>query len=144
MAGHADLVFVGDGNDAIEEVGDALPEGVGADHAGAGERRFGMRFGELPLVIERVAAAGHAAGAQHAENAHVVFDGGNAGLRAVADEGLQLLDVAIALRALRQHDGGMLFADRCSSIENGGAVQSMLMPYFAAMSTMRLSSSTVA
>ena len=57
----------------------------------------------------RIAAAWHAAGAQHAENAHVVLDGRNAGLRAVADEGLQLLDVAVALRALREHDGRMLF-----------------------------------
>ena len=84
---------------------------------GLGERRFGMRLRELPLVIERVAAARHAAGAQHAENAHVVFDGGNAGLRAVANEGLQLLDVAVALRTLRQHDGGMLFVIDVARLE---------------------------
>ena len=60
-------------------------------------------------MVHRIAAARRAAGAQHAEDAHVVFDRRNAGLRAVADEGLQLLDVAVALRALRQHDGRMLF-----------------------------------
>ena len=33
MAGHADFVLVGDGNDAVEEVSDALPEHVGSHHA---------------------------------------------------------------------------------------------------------------
>ena len=119
MTGHADFVLVGHGDDAIEKVGDALPESVGADRAGFGERGFGMRFGELPLVVERVTAAGHAADAQHAEDAHVVLDGRNAGLRAVADEGLQLLDVAVALGALREHDGGMLFAIDVAGFEEG-------------------------
>ena len=39
MAGHADLVLVGDRNHAIEEVGDALPERRRRRRAGARERR---------------------------------------------------------------------------------------------------------
>ena len=42
MQGHADLVLVGDGNDAVEEVGDALPDMVGVDVSGAGEGGRGM------------------------------------------------------------------------------------------------------
>ena len=43
MAGHADFVLVGDGDDAVEEIGDALPEGVGVDVAGPGEGWVGVR-----------------------------------------------------------------------------------------------------
>ena len=62
MTGHANLVLVGDGDDALEEVRDALPEGVGVDHAGLCERSVGMCLGELPLVVHSIAAALHAAG----------------------------------------------------------------------------------
>ena len=36
MARHADLVFVGDGDDAVQKIGDALPESVGIHHARRG------------------------------------------------------------------------------------------------------------
>ena len=59
MAGHADLVLVGHRNHAVEEVGDALPERIGIDMAGLGQRRLRMGFCEFQ-VCNRVAAARHA------------------------------------------------------------------------------------
>src|ERR1019366_4617116 len=109
MAGHANLVFVRNRNHPVEKLGDAFPEGVGVYAAGLGEWWVGVHFGELPIVIHRIAAAGRASRPENAEDAHVVFDAGDPGLRAVADKGLQRLDVAVALGTLGQHDGRMSF-----------------------------------
>jgi hypothetical protein len=70
---------------------------------------FRLRIGEVPDGVDRIAASGFRAGAQHTEDAHVVFDRQDAGLRAVTDEGLQGFDVAVSLGALREHDRGVLF-----------------------------------
>lgn len=148
MTGHADFVLIGDGDDAIEEVGDALPEGVGVDVAGDGEagfglldghglaggvvvasdgdgwagiRQLGLCCGEVPDCVDLVATAGPGPGAEDAEDAHVVFHGGYAGLGAVADEDLEGFDVAVALGALGEHDGGMLFAVDVGGLEDGWA-----------------------
>ena len=108
MAGHAYLVLIRDWNHAIQEVRDPLPEPVRVDLARDRERRLRMRLRQLPLAVARVAAPRRSARAQHAEDAHVVFDGRQPHLRAVPDHRLDRFDVAVALRALRQHDGGML------------------------------------
>ena len=47
---------------------------ISIDFAGFGERFGGRRLCQVPIVIERVAAAGDAPGSEHAQDAHVVFD----------------------------------------------------------------------
>jgi hypothetical protein len=46
--------------------------------------------------------------ADHAEQAHVVLDARDPGRRRVFDRGLEGFDLAIALRALAEHDVGVL------------------------------------
>ena len=118
VAGHANLVLVGNWDDAIEEVGDALPEGVGIDVSSDRKRRGGMRFGQLPYTVHFITTARLSTAAEDAEDAHVVFDRGQASLRTVANERLDALDVAVALRALRQHDCGVLFAVDVAGFED--------------------------
>ena len=65
---------------------------------------------QLVRVVTGVAAAGRAAGPQYTEDAHVVLDAGNLRRRTVLDHGLNLLDVAVALGTLAQHDCRMTFA----------------------------------
>ncbi len=110
VAGDAHLVFIGHRHDALQEVVDAFPESVGADNAGLGQRRvLGQRLLGIPAVMQRVAASRHAVGAHHAQHAHIVLDGPDAGGGAGADMVLEGFDIAVALRALAQHDGRVLF-----------------------------------
>lgn len=78
--------------------------------ARARQWRSGTRSFEAPGAVRRVAPSRRAAGAKVANDAQVVFDRRNAGGGAVADEGLEVFDVPIALRTLGQHDRGMFFA----------------------------------
>ncbi len=83
-----------------------------------------MGFGELPGAVHRIAAPGRASGANHPQDAHVVFDGGDARLGAVPDHGLQRLDIAIPFGTLRQHDRGVFFAIDVTRLQErrGGAI----------------------
>jgi hypothetical protein len=74
MTGHADLVLVGHWDHAIEKVSDTLPKSVGVYVPSPGERGCGMRLRELPCVVHRIAAPWDPSCAEHAEDAHVVFD----------------------------------------------------------------------
>jgi hypothetical protein len=118
VAGHANLVLVGDRDDAVEEVGDPLPEGVCINASGSGKRRGRMRFGELPYTVNLVPASGPRSITKHAENAHVVLDGRQASPRAITDKGLDALDVAVPLGALRQHDRGVFLTVDVAGFEN--------------------------
>src|ERR1017187_780326 len=68
-----------------------------------------MRIFQPPGAVRGIAPAGSPASAQHAQDAHVVFDGWDPRSRRVADHVLKRLDVAITLRALSQHDRRMFF-----------------------------------
>jgi hypothetical protein len=118
VAGHANFVLVGNWDDTVEEVGNPFSESLSIDVPGDGERRGRMRFGELPYAVHFITAARLPAAAEDAENAHVVFDGGQASLRTVADKRLDALDVTVPLRALRQHDSGMFLAVDIAGFEN--------------------------
>jgi hypothetical protein len=108
MAGDADLVLIGDRHHMRQEIIDPFPEGIGIDHARAGKRQLLLqRVLVIPLVVQGIAPAAYRAAAHHAQDAHIVFQGGDAGGGAVADQVLERLDIAIPLGALRQHDGGM-------------------------------------
>src|ERR1700722_7271395 len=100
VQGHTNLVLAGKGDDTIEKVGDALPGSVRIDHTGTGQWCLRFRLGELPGAIGRVSAPRGARDAQISDDLQVVLDGGNAGRGAVFDEGLEIFDVAITLRAL--------------------------------------------
>ncbi len=88
---------------------------------GAGWESLLLGVGEVPDGVLLVAAAGAGAGAEDAEDAHVVLDRGQAGGGAVADHELELFDVAVALGGLGEHDGGMLFAVDEAGLEDGRA-----------------------
>ena len=79
-----------------------------------------MRVGELPGAVHGIAAARGASGADDTQDAHVVFNGGDACLGAVFDHGLEGFDVAVALRTLRQHDGRMLFFIDVTGLQKWG------------------------
>src|ERR1700722_7165222 len=108
MQGHTNLVLAGNGDDPIEKVRDALPRRVRTDRTGTGQWRLRFRLRELPGTVGRVSAARGARNTQISDDLQVVLDGRNAGHGAVLDERLEVFDVAITLRALAQHDGGML------------------------------------
>ena len=72
--------------------------------AGRRERRLLLRLGQPPGAVARAAAARRVRGPQHANQVHVVLDGRDAGARAVADDRLDELDLALALGVLPEHD----------------------------------------
>ncbi len=98
----------GDGNDPVQKIGDALPGLILADGSGFGERRvlFGVGIDERAEL--RLPAAGRGAAADDAQDAHVVLQLRDAGAGGVAHHLLDVLDFAIALRALAEHDVGIL------------------------------------
>ena len=119
MAGHADLVLRRHRDDAIQKVGDAFPEGVGIHLAGTGQGRIGMAVFEAPGAVGGIAAARRASCAEHAQDAHVVFDRRNASGGAVADQRLHGRNIAVAFRALGEHDGGVPLAIDVAGGEEG-------------------------
>src|ERR1035438_9144510 len=109
VASNPDLVFRGYRYDAFKKIRNPLPGCVRVHRTGASERRGWVRILQAPGAVRSVAPAGSAASAQHTQDAHIVFDGWNPGSRTGADHILKGLDVAIALRALSQHDRRMFF-----------------------------------
>src|SRR5215208_4015477 len=107
MTRDSHLVLVGDRNDALEEIGDALTVSIVGDSAGLGQRRIRLGLGELEVCIHTVASTWFAASAQHAENAHVVLDARDSGGSAVLDHRLHAFNLSTALRALAEHDAGI-------------------------------------
>src|SRR5580700_2150043 len=67
-----------------------------------------MRVFQFPCTVCGIATPRSAADSEHPQYAHVVFDGWDASSRAVADHVLKGFNIAVALRALRQHDGRVL------------------------------------
>ena len=121
VAGHANLVFICHRDDPVEEVADAFPRHIRIDMTGASHWRVRMSLIQLPRVVHGVATSGRTAGAEHTEDAHVVFDGRNSRFRAVLNELPHRFDVAIALGTGRQHDGRMfLFVDVAGRKEGWG------------------------
>src|SRR5262245_39520673 len=110
MAGHANLVFRRNRNHSFKKVGDSFPVKVRLD--GSRPRKRTLRFGflEPPGTVGRTTASRRSFGPQHAEDAHVVFDGRNPGLGAVLDQFLNGFDISVPFRALAQHDGPPLGA----------------------------------
>ena len=111
MAGDAHLVLVGHRHHALEEIIDALPEGVGIDQARLGQRRvLGHRLLVVPLFIDGVAAARHFFQPRHAEQAHILY---LMSLMPVAAQvRIWFWKASISrsrCRALAQHDAGILF-----------------------------------
>src|SRR5689334_21033323 len=100
MTREAHLVFLRDGDDAIEEVRDALPVHV------RGHRPRGRRRGLLRRLIvderavSRAAASWLGAAANDAEQRHVVLECGNTRPGRVADHRADGVDLAIALGTL--------------------------------------------
>src|SRR5580658_2856484 len=56
MAGHANLVLVRHRNHTVEKVSDALPECTRIHMSSLGDRRLGMRIGQFPSRVHRIAA----------------------------------------------------------------------------------------
>src|SRR3989442_801993 len=106
MAGQSDFVLVGKGDHAFQEIGDALPINISRDAPSTGEGRPRGRVAKSPSTVSGSASARSPAGPQDTEDAHVVLDGRNLRFGAVADEVLETLDVAVALGALAEQDGG--------------------------------------
>src|SRR5260370_874987 len=91
-------------HDPLQEVSDPLPHRF-FTHRPALRRRSIL----FSLVVDEGAVTGPATptrafGPHHAEDCEVVLDGGNAGFGHVADHLANLLDFAIALGTLAQHD----------------------------------------
>ena len=108
MAGQAHLVLLRHGHDALHEIADALPGLLRAHRPGFGRR---VPVGRLLVIESAVSGAAAARGgfrAHYAENRHVVFQQPDARLRCVADHLADVVDLAVALRALAQHDVGAL------------------------------------
>src|SRR5206468_8486483 len=106
MAGQADFVLVGDGDQAFQEIGDALPINISRDAPSTSNGGPGRGVTKSPSTVSGSASARSPAGPQDTEEAHVVLDGRNLRFGAVADEVLETLDVAVALGALAEQDGG--------------------------------------
>ena len=104
MAAHLHFVFLGDGHDALEEVRDALPVRVGVHRAGDRRGVLVLVLGQHELAVLRRAAALDRPRARNAEDGEVVLRLEHAGFRDVADLLADVVDVAIALRALAQKD----------------------------------------
>ena len=143
MQGHADLVLVGDWDDAVEEIGDALPALFGGDVSGARGRGLGMRLGELPGGVGGIAATRGSSDALVADDLQVVLDGG---MPAAA----QFLIMIWSCSMSRSRSGlspsiiaGCLSTSTEIEARMGGVVIMTSMPFFAARSFIRLSSSTV-
>ena len=96
MTRGADLVLVADRDHAVEKIGDALPGRFFRDPSGARQLVGVLGLGQLPGAIAATAPAGCCSGSQHAEQAHVVFEGRDLGRGAGRDHFLDVLDVAIA------------------------------------------------
>src|SRR5438105_5431416 len=98
------FALLGHGHDPLQHVGDPLPHGVCTHRPTLSG--WSILFS---LVVDEGAVTGAATptrafGPHHAEDCEVVFDGGNAGFSHVADHLANLLDFAVALGALAQHD----------------------------------------
>src|SRR6266508_2621722 len=105
MTSHLHLVFRRDGNDPIEEVRDPLPVRVGIDLPGNRQRRILLRALEDELAVARGSASLRGTAARNADEGEVVFHLEDAGLRAIPDHLADVVDVAIAFRALAKIDG---------------------------------------
>src|SRR6185436_16888700 len=91
------LEFLGDGNDALEEVRDALPGEIRGDMPGVGERRILPRFGQAPGAVLRAASAFGRRRPQDTEQVHVVLDRRDAGSSGASDDLARLVDLLLAL-----------------------------------------------
>ena len=120
VAGHFDFVFVGDGDNAIEEVGDAFPIDVGGDGAGFGKRWFLLAFGVAEAALDGSATALGGFGGDDAEDGHVVLDGTDAGGFDVFDHLADVVDGAIAFGGLAVHDGGVFVLGDVGRAEGEG------------------------
>jgi len=108
MTRHADLVFFGHRDDPLQEIRNALPGGLFTDRAGFGERRILRRFLIHKSAVVRAAAARRGLRTHYAENGHVVLQGRDAGVRGIANHLADIVDFAVALGTLAQHDIGVL------------------------------------
>ena len=109
MAGHPTLCSSATGIDALEEVRDALPVGVCVDTA-----RLRSAAGPARLVVDERAVARAAAArrrlpfATTPRNVMLYLSAGMPARGGVADHLADVVDLAIAVRALAQHDVGIL------------------------------------
>jgi hypothetical protein len=107
MAGEADLVALGDRDDALEEVVDALPVLFFAEDTG--EAGGGVLVHQVPAEgrVARAAAAGLVGRARDADEIEIVFDRGDAGRRDVLDEAADGVDLAVAVGAVGEDVGAL-------------------------------------
>src|SRR5207247_11328089 len=82
MAPHLHLVFLGHGDDTLEEIGDALPVRVGVDLAGDRQRRILLCALVHELAVARWTAALRRTAARNADEREVVFHLHDPGARA--------------------------------------------------------------
>ena len=104
MAGEADLVLLGHRHDALEEIGDPLPVDILVDRPGRRQRRILLRLVVDERAVDGAAAPGRRLGAHDAEDGHVVLERRDARARGVADHLADVVDLAVALGALAEHD----------------------------------------
>src|SRR4051812_44021381 len=104
MASHADLVFLGNRYDALEEVGNPLPVRVRVYLPGNGQRRILLGALVDELAVARSSASRRGAAARDADDREVVLDLHDAGARAVANHLADVVDVAIAVGTRPQID----------------------------------------
>src|ERR1039457_5303772 len=110
VASHPDFVFLGDRDDPLQEIRDALPGGFRADQPGFGERRVLRRFLVDERAVMRAAAAARGLRPHHAQDGQIVFQRGDAGARGIANHLADCFDFAVALGAFAQHDIGVFRA----------------------------------
>ena len=106
VASHADLFLGRDRYHAAQEVFDALPIGIGGNWSSLRQLVLVGGFLVVPSRVGALAPARCPSDADNTKDAHVVLDGRNARLGAVADHLLAHLDLPVALRVLAHHDGG--------------------------------------
>src|SRR6516164_8228008 len=105
MACNLHLVFLNDGYDVLEKIGDAIPHLFRAYFARPGKwRTCADRVGVVERAVSHAAGTVRGLGPNDAQNREVIFGGGNTGAAQVPNHFADVVDLTVAFRTLAEQD----------------------------------------